>query len=194
MHDTGWAASDAQQIQRLRAGPAGNATPVSFIAIAPAETIEAWTASVDSVEGLTRVGAQIVSRHFTLLAQESQPLHRRFRQAEIARQQRLAGSALADGTIPAEEDLARWTAALGFCDLVSLYLVSGLQAEVTFPLAHPADAQAKLAPPVTMQIDGNFLHFEPAIARAESLLTIQGLKHPVPAQGPRAETLAWEVE
>ena len=194
MHDTGWAASDAQQIQRLRAGPGGNAAPVSFIAISPAEMIEAWTASVDSVEGLTKVGAQIVSRHFTLLAQQNQPLHQKFKQAEQGRQQRLAGSALADGKIPTEEDLARWTAALGFCDLVSLYLVSGLQAEVTFPLAHPADAEARLAPSVTMQIDGNFLHFEPAIVGAESLLTIQGLKHPVPAQGPRAETLAWEVE
>src|SRR5271154_3863160 len=39
MHDTGWAGSDAQQIQRLRAGgpQASKAVPVSFVAISPAE-------------------------------------------------------------------------------------------------------------------------------------------------------------
>ncbi len=47
MHDTGWASSDAEQIQRLRSGGAHAArmVPVSFIAIPPAEAEEAWTAS-----------------------------------------------------------------------------------------------------------------------------------------------------
>ena len=51
MHDTGWASSDAQQIQRLRSGGphAGTAVPVSFIAIPPREVLEAWTASIDTV-------------------------------------------------------------------------------------------------------------------------------------------------
>src|SRR5271156_5953704 len=35
MHDTGWAASDAQQIQRLRSGQAAKGIPVSFVAIPP---------------------------------------------------------------------------------------------------------------------------------------------------------------
>src|SRR5580658_442320 len=52
MHDTGWASSDAQQIQRLRSGSshAAHAAPVSFIAISPAEAEEAWTASINTVE------------------------------------------------------------------------------------------------------------------------------------------------
>src|SRR5271170_6403712 len=33
MHDTGWAASDAQQIQRLRSGGAQTGPAVSFVAI-----------------------------------------------------------------------------------------------------------------------------------------------------------------
>src|ERR1700722_11705647 len=37
MHDTGWAASDAHQIQRLRAPNAGAQLPVSFLAIPPRE-------------------------------------------------------------------------------------------------------------------------------------------------------------
>ncbi len=187
MHDTGWAASDAQQIQRLRAGPQANqAAPISFIAIPPDEMIEAWTASIDSVEALSKAGAIVVSRHFTLLAQDH-PAHQRFLQSEKARQRRLAGSAS-----PAA-DLERWTAALGFCDLVSLYLLTGLRNDVDFPLAHPSSPQAATAPRVSLQFEGRNLRFTPQTIRAGCALTIQALKHPVPAQGPRAETLVWEV-
>ena len=191
MHDTGWASSDAQQIQRLRSGgaQASNAAPVSFVAIPPGEVAEAWTASIDSVEALSKTGAIIVSRHFILLAQHDQAHHQRFLRTETLRQQKLESSSMAKG-----EDLERWTAALGFCDLVSLYLVSGLRSEVEFPLAHPASPQAKTAPRVKMEIDGRKLRFTPETVRAGSTLSIQALKHPVPAQGARAETLTWEVE
>jgi Protein of unknown function (DUF3891) len=186
MHDTGWAASDAQQIQRLRGPQGANAVPVSFVAITPSEAAEAWTASIESVEALSRTGAIIVSRHFTLLAQNDQA-HQRFIQAEKSRQKRLEGIPLMGA------DYDRWTAALGFCDLVSLYLLSGFSGEVAFPLAHPASPEAQTAPRVKLQIDGQNLAFTPKTLRAGCTLTIQALKHPVPAQGPRAETLAWEV-
>src|SRR5580658_9579233 len=186
MHDTGWASSDAQQIQRLRSGgpQAGKAAPVSFVAIPPGDAAEAWTASIDSVEALSKIGAIIVSRHFSLLAEHDQAYHQRFLRTEKLRQQKLESSTMAGG-----EDLERWTAALGFCDLVSLYLVSGLRSVVEFPLAHPASSQAKTAPRVRMQIDGRKLHFTPETVRAGCVLSIQALKHPVPAQGARAETL-----
>jgi hypothetical protein len=190
MHDTGWASSDAQQIQRLRSGgaQASQAAPVSFVAISPGEVVEAWTASIDSVEALSKIGAIIVSRHFSLLAQHDQA-HQRFLRTEKLRQQRLESSSMATG-----EDLERWTAALGFCDLVSLYLVSGLSSEVEFPLAHPSTSQAQTAPRVRMQIEGRKLRFTPETVRANCKLSIQALKHPVPAQGARAETLTWEVQ
>ncbi len=193
MHDTGWAGSDAQQIQRLRSGQAGNTPPVAFVAIPPAETIEAWTASIDAVEALTKVGANIVSRHFSLLAQESQPLHRQFKLSETDRQRKLAPSTLADGKTLSEEDYVRWTAALGFCDLLSLYLASGLHHDIEFALEHPAAPLASEAPRVRLQFEGEHLRFTPPTLRAGSELSIQGLKHPVPAQGARAETLTWEV-
>jgi Protein of unknown function (DUF3891) len=230
MHDTGWASSDAQQIQRLRGprisssdappmatraaffeesrmdfvdptklnrksgGPqAGTAAPISFVAVSPGEAMEAWTDSIDSVEALTKTGAIIVSRHFSLLAQHDQAHHQQFIQAEKSRQQRLEGSPAKGGDTPKDGDLDRWTTALGFCDLVSLYLLSGLSREVEFPLAHPASPQAQTAPRVTMHIQGRHVHFTPAAARAGCTLSIQALKHPVPAQGPRAETLTWEV-
>jgi hypothetical protein len=187
MHDTGWASSDAQQIQRLRSGGshAAHAAPVSFLAIPPAEAEEAWTASINTVETFSKQGAIIVSRHFTLLAQNDPAHHQRFIQAEKARQRKLQGS---------EEDTERWTAALGFCDLVSLYLLCGLSGPVEFPLAHPSSAQAKNAPRVRMQAVGKGLHFTPEIVRPGCILSIQALKHPVPAQGARAETLTWEVQ
>jgi Protein of unknown function (DUF3891) len=189
MHDTGWAASDAQQIQRLRSGgpQASNATPVSFVAISPGEAAEAWTASIVSVETFSKMGAIVVSRHFSLLAQHDQAHHQRFLQAERLRERKLEGSSQA-------ADLERWTAALGFCDLVSLYLLSGLSRPVEFPLAHPASPQASTAPRVRMQTEGRTLRFTPETVRAGSRLSIQALKHPVPAQGARAETLAWEVQ
>jgi Protein of unknown function (DUF3891) len=191
MHDTGWASSDAQQIQRLRSGgaQASQAAPVSFVAISPGEVAEAWTASVDTVEALSKEGAIIVSRHFSLLAQHDQAHHQRFLRSEKLRQQKLENSSMASG-----EDLERWTAALGFCDLVSLYLVSGLSSEVEFPLAHPASPQAQTARRVKMQIEGRTLRFTPETVRAKYKLSIQALQHPVPAQGARAETLTWEVQ
>jgi hypothetical protein len=193
MHDTGWASSDAQQIQRLRSGPQrGSAAPVSFIAIPLGEAMEAWTESIDSIETFSKTGAIIVSRHFSLLAQHDGG-DQRFIRAEKSRQQRLEGSTAKAGDTPTNDVLDRWTAALGFCDLVSLYLLSGLSGEVEFPLVHPASPQAQTAPRVTMRIHGRHLHFTPATARSGCTLSIQGLKHPVPAQGPRAETLTWEV-
>jgi hypothetical protein len=200
MHDTGWAASDAQQIQRLRGPHAANtAAPVSFIAISPGEATEAWTASIDAVEAFSKTGAIIVSRHFSLLAKHDQVHHQRFLQAERSRQRRLEGGMGRNLNPPKEadppkgDDLDQWTSALGFCDLVSLYLLSGLSREVEFPLAHPASPEAHRAHRVTMRSEGQQLRFLPPIAHSGCTLTIQGLNHPVPAQGPRAETLTWEV-
>jgi hypothetical protein len=192
MHDTGWAASDAQQIQRLRSGGARAGHAVSFISIPPREAEEAWAASINTVEAFSKKGAMIISRHFSFLAGHD-PAHQRFLEAEKLRQRRLEASAKAEDSAK-EEDLARWTAALGFCDLVSLSLLCGLSGEVEIPLAHPASLEAQTAPRVTMQVMGRKLRFTPAVVRAGCVLSIQALKHPVPNQGPRAETLTWEVE
>jgi Protein of unknown function (DUF3891) len=189
MHDTGWAASDAQQIQRLRSGGpnVAEAAPVSFIAVAPGEAEEAWTASISTVEGFSREGAIIISRHFSLIAQNDLAHHQRFLQAEKSRRRKLEGAAKAD-------DLDRWTAALGFCDLVSLFLLSAPGREAEFPLAHPSSPQAGTAPRVRMQSDHRNLRFTPEVVHPGSVLSIQALRHPVPAQGPRAETLTWHVQ
>jgi hypothetical protein len=70
----------------------------------------------------------------------------------------------------------------------------GLSGAVEFPLAHPSSARAKSAPRVSLKVDGTMLYFTPEVVRPGTALSIQGLKHPVPAQGPRAATLTWEVQ
>src|ERR1700733_6314478 len=95
MHDTGWASSDAQQIQRLRSGgQPSHAAPIPFVAIPPGEVVEAWTASIDSVEAFSKIGAIIVSRHFSLLAEHDQAYHQRFLRTEKLRQQKLESSTM----------------------------------------------------------------------------------------------------
>jgi hypothetical protein len=132
----------------------------------------------------------VISRHFSLLAGHD-PVHQRFLETEKLRQRKLASSAN-EADSPKGDDLVRWTAALGFCDLVSLSLLSGL-GSVELPLAHPASPEAQTAPSVKMQVAGRHLRFTPAVARAGCALSSNALWHPLPAHGPRAETLSWEV-
>jgi hypothetical protein len=182
MHDTGWASSDAHQIQRLRAPNAGAQLPVSFLAIPPREAEEAWTASIDAVAGFSEMGANVVSRHFTLLAQHDPVQHRHF----------LNGSKASKSEL--HPDIEGWTAALGFCDLLSLYLVCGLTGEVEIPLAHPSSPHAKSAPRVNIRLDREHIRFTPVAALAGKSWTIHSLRHPVPAHGPRTETMTWTVQ
>jgi hypothetical protein len=182
MHDTGWAASDAHQIQRLRAPNAGDQLPVSFLAISPRETEEAWAASIEAVAAFSEMGAKVVSRHFTLLAQHDPVQHRHFLNGPKASKSELHG------------DIEGWTAALGFCDLISLYLVCGLTREVEIPLAHPASPHAKNAPRVKMQLEGERIRFTPEAALTGKTWTIHALRHPVPVHGPRTETMSWTVQ
>lgn len=189
MHDTGWARIDAAQIQCLRSGTAEarRAIPVSFVRNSPNEVAEAWTASVQSAERISAASGIVVSRHFTLLAAARAHEHSAFIDKEKARQRKLEASARFE-----ETDLNRWTGALGFCDLVSLYLITGLKNEMSFPLAHPAAAEAQTAPRVTLRFEKNRLRWDPSIFPPSLRFELDALKHPVPAQGPRSERLTWE--
>jgi hypothetical protein len=186
MHDTGWAMIDAAQIQRLRSNAARGTKPMSFVAASPQESEEAWTASINSVERLSPAGGMVVSRHFALLAGQSE--HRNFVAAERTRQRRLAAQCGA----PALET-ARWVAALGFCDLLSLYLLCGFEGEAAFPLAHPATPEARNAPHVTLTIDDGLLHFLPQIFHSGSKLELDTLRHPIEGGGSRVERLSWKI-
>jgi Protein of unknown function (DUF3891) len=193
MHDTGWAMIDAAQIQRLRSDSPQKtlSTPVAFPCNSPQETVEAWTASIDSVEPLSAaggLGALIVSRHFTLLAKPELGEHKRFIAAERTRQHALEAKGLGTAS-----DLQRWTAALGFCDLVSLYLLTGLRSQTEFRLAHPASPPAESAARIKLTFDKNRIHFDPPAFETDCEVEIEGLKHPVSAKGQRTEKLSWEI-
>jgi hypothetical protein len=190
MHDAGWSTFDAEQIRRLRSGSGHDATiaPLSFIATSPQETLEAWIASIDHVERLSAAGGLVVSRHFTYLAQHENAAHRKFVTGELRRQRRLEAAAKSSAS-----DLTRWTAAWGFCDLVSLYLITGLKGDISFPIAHPSSPEAQSAPRVTLQLEEENLHFTPAIWPVGFKAGIEGLKHPIQIGGARTERLSWTV-
>ena len=72
------------------------------------------------------------------------------------------------------DDLNRFTAALGFCDLLSLCLCSGLRGAVQIPLAHPADAASQHAPKVTVSLAGETLRFDQPALAPNSVIHVDG--------------------
>jgi hypothetical protein len=190
MHDTGWAMIDAEQIRRLRSPSADDApvSPISFISASPQETVEAWTASIGHVARMSPAGGLVVSRHFTYLAQRGHAVYKKFVTAEQGRQQSLQAA-----TKSAPGDLSRWTAALGFCDLLSLYLITGLQGGVSFPLAHPSSPEAQSAPRAALRLEEQNLHFTPALWPAGFTAGVEALKHPIGSSGVRTERLEWNI-
>lgn len=138
-HDFGWEASDKGQIEAL-----GHASPRPFPSLSPEETIPSWRASVAHGRSMTPLVDVLVSRHFTLLG-SGDPGREEFVRSETERRKNV------ERLLPyAPADVDRWTGAVGFCDLLSLYLCSGSHEPAEFPFAHPADPAAAKAPKVTL--------------------------------------------
>lgn len=151
-HDLGWAETDLAALEANQ--------PQSFIDCAPAVAVRAWRRSIHRAQDHSQLAAILTSRHFLLLApKDGDPHHERF----CATQQQYA----AQGGVPySADDLNRFTAALGFCDLLSLYLCSGCTGTVTLPLAHPADERAAAqAERVTVSLATGELRFSRPILR-----------------------------
>ncbi|GAC1654464.1 MAG: hypothetical protein NVS9B15_15180 [Acidobacteriaceae bacterium] len=128
LHDTGWSAFDAQQIDDVRSRK--NMRPVSFISETPDVFLKAWTASIDVAERICAEGGHMVSRHFDSLGKEpgnslspaeEQNLSR-FHHTESRRQQRLA-------TLSGKsaQELEALLQANRFCDLLSLFLCANIE-------------------------------------------------------------------
>jgi hypothetical protein len=64
---------------------------------------------------------------------------------------------------------------VGFCDLLSLYLCSGLRATVMLPLTHPAYRHAAQAPHVTLDWREGRAVFSEPIFRDGSLAHIRAM-------------------
>jgi hypothetical protein len=139
MHDAGWAIfpQEANPLSPPRVGE--NGKPLAFVEFAPEDFLRAWSASIERAEGICPAGGIIVSRHFcelgnfrlqngNHLSSGDCRLISGFLQHEDERQRRL--QAICSAT-PAELD--GLLEVLKFCDLLSLYLCSGAEAEAEFP-------------------------------------------------------------
>jgi hypothetical protein len=190
MHDTGWAPFDAAEIQRLRSNSlqGKQLKPAAFLFAPPQETVEAWRGSIQAVERLSILGALIVSEHFTTLAKQEIPEHKRFAAQENRHQQELKEKLQADTM-----EVTRGTGALRFCDLLSLYLLTGLRVTTVLPLIQNSLPDVHSTKQVELSFDGDRIHCDPQIFRIGAEIGIQALKHPLPANGSRVETLQWEI-
>ena len=132
-HDVGWARPDLAALEC-----AGAVAPRSFVAYPAQRAVEAWRGSVRAAECRGVLAGVLTSRHFCLLApRDGDPAHEQFVREETARRAEAeAGCGYLGG------ELDRYTAALGFCDLLSLCLCCGIEGDFTLPRAHPADAAA----------------------------------------------------
>jgi hypothetical protein len=140
-HDTGWAEPDLAALEC-----AGEKPPQSFVTYPSAGAVNAWRKSIREAEARSALAGILTSRHFCLLApRDSDPHHDAF--VEQEKQRRIPQEAASSHS---SDDLLRFTAALGFCDLLSLCLCSGLTGTVQMPLAHAADPAARHAQKVTV--------------------------------------------
>ncbi len=152
-------ASDAQQIQRLRSGGRRPQCGSGFLY---RHLARGSRRGVDRLDRCRRSLLEARSDHRQPPFQPACPARSGPPPAFSPRPRNHASeSSKAARTAQGAEDLDRWTAALGFCDLVSLYLLSGLSREVEFPLAHPASPEAQTAPRVKMQIEGRQASLSP---------------------------------
>jgi hypothetical protein len=150
-HDAGWAGPDLAALEYV-----GEKQPYSFLAYPAEDAVDAWRKSIREAEARSAVAGVLTSRHFCLLApRDDDPHHAAFLEQESAR--RIPHEAAS--SIP-RNDLDRYTAALGFCDLLSLCLCSGLAGAVRIPLAHPADPASQHASSVTVFFGGETLRFD----------------------------------
>ena len=91
-------------------------------------------AIIDSIgERHSLLAGVLTSRHFCLLAPQDNSVHHQFWQEETERRELIETGCFEFS------DLDRFTAALGFCDLLSLLLCSGVEQRAMVPLAHPAN-------------------------------------------------------
>jgi uncharacterized protein DUF3891 len=129
-HDIGWAAFDLKVLEQ-----AAERRPKSFVECETHEGVSAWKRSICESRARSTLAGIVTSRHFCLLApRDGDVFHQEFVRAESGKRQEIESI-----TNFATEDLDRYTAALGFCDLLSLCLCSGLSGTYALPLAHPAD-------------------------------------------------------
>ncbi len=179
-HDFGWQESDQSQIDALHQRP-----PRAFPSLSTEETMPSWNKSIEHGCEMGSLEYVIVSRHFTFLGR-SDPARAEFLASETMRRENVE-RALPFGP----EELERWTAAIGFADLLSLYLCSGSNHPVEFPVAHPADPKASGARKVTLSWNGGTPVFAPSILQSGAAISLSANRYNEAAGSLEPITFSW---
>lgn len=182
-HDLGWAESDDHQLARL-----AERDPKPFPQVGPTEELPSWERSLrfaDAMPLLTRV---LIARHFCALASRPTPQHAEFLRRHTARREKLESELAL-----APETLQRYTDALGFCDLLSLYLCSGVQAPAEFPVAHPAEPYAGQARKLTAKREQDTLRFSEPVFRTETTVRGEILRFDAASRSTTPIAVEWRV-
>jgi hypothetical protein len=165
LHDVGWAESDLAALESST-----ESLPDSFLSLPATKAIKAWRMSIRAAEERSLLSGILTSRHFCLLApKDVDGAHDAFRNEENKR-----CKALESASSYAFDDLTRFTSALGFCDLLSLYLCCGHTGAITLPLTHPADPQANQARRAILNVTQNELSFDQPVVRPDSRVAVDG--------------------
>jgi Protein of unknown function (DUF3891) len=161
-HDRGWFEPDSAAIEQ-----SDRTLPKSFLVVAPEDAIQAWRASIRSAERQSLLAGILTSRHFCLLAPQNNAVHHQFWKEETERRE------LIERGYSEFSDLDRFTAAMGFCDLLSLFLCSGVEERAMLPLAHPANPESRKAPQLTIKVSGPVATFEPMPFQTPATVHVQ---------------------
>jgi hypothetical protein len=164
-HDAGWADPDLAALECI-----GEKQPQSFVAYPPEGAVQSWRKSIREAETRSPLAGILTSRHFCLLAPRDNDLHH----AAFVEQENQRRDPDEAASPLARDDLDRFTAALGFCDLLSLCLCSGLTGSVQIPLAHPADTASQHAAKVTISLAGETLHLDHQIMPRGGVMHVDG--------------------
>jgi hypothetical protein len=182
-HDFGWEASDQGQIEAL-----SQRSPRPFPDLSAEETLPSWRSSVAHAGSVGPLVDVLVSRHFSLLG-SGDPGREEFVRCETERREAI------ERILPyAPADLDRWTGAVGFCDLLSLYLCSGSQQPVAFPFAHPASPAATQAPKTTLSWHNGSPRFSSAVLRPGSQVSLTVRQYSGSGTDLRPLTLQWSFD
>jgi hypothetical protein len=161
-HDACWQSGDEAQVATMQKKP-----PRPFPLLPGEQSNPFWEESVRRAERVSGLTGVIVSRHFCALAGQD-PSHRSFLEREQPRREAIERSLGIS-----REDLDRWTAAIGFCDILSLYLCSGTMEPAEFRLAHPALPDSRNAHKVFLDWKNGQPRFSSPLIKAGTAVSIK---------------------
>jgi hypothetical protein len=179
-HDLGWAGSDQAQLDANARQPMR-----PFPRLLVEEIVPPWKESVRRAEASSALKGVLVSRHFCALA-ATDPARRPFAEEENPRRQCIESQLGAKA-----QDLDRWTAAMGFCDVVSLYLCCGSQEPVEVALAHPALPQGREAKCVFLEWVGGEPRFSSPIVKEGANVSVRALEPGAAGSEMRDTVIEW---